>query len=138
MNKGFTLIELLVSMAIIGIIASMAVSQFIQFSYKAYDASAKSDVRNLYTAYVAKCDANTSVTTETCLNDSCETTFPGFQRSPKVYVNFRGSCATLAPNELYSYASTSPTGSCAITGNGYNYSALLGIYPHNLSSFSAC
>ena len=53
LNKGFTLLELLVAIGIIGILASLAIIQYVTYKQRAFDARALSDMRNAMSAQEA-------------------------------------------------------------------------------------
>ena len=52
-RRGFTLIELLIVVVIIGILASIAIPKFANTKQKAYEASMRTDLRNLASAMEA-------------------------------------------------------------------------------------
>jgi type IV pilus assembly protein PilA len=51
--KGFTLIELMIVVAIIGILASLAIPNFLKFQAKAKQSEAKTNLKGIYTAEIA-------------------------------------------------------------------------------------
>ena len=62
-TKGFTLIELLIVVVIIGILAAIAIPRFASTKEKAFDAAAKSDLRNAMTSQEAYFAENQTYTT---------------------------------------------------------------------------
>jgi len=51
--KGFTLIELMIVVAIIGILAAIAIPNFLRFQARAKQTEAKQNLGSIYTAYIS-------------------------------------------------------------------------------------
>jgi type IV pilus assembly protein PilA len=73
-QKGFTLIELMIVIAIIGILAAIAIPQFVSYRQKGYNTQAKGELKSFYTACQAYF-ADNPTATGNCTTDEVVATF---------------------------------------------------------------
>ena len=102
--KGFTLIELLIVVVIIGILAAIAIPQFASTKEKAFDATAKSDVRNAMAAMEAYFADN-----QTYADAATVLTSGNFTTSTGITINAAGSAGGYSVSASHSSSSNTYT-----------------------------
>lgn len=100
-QKGFTLVELMIVIAIIAVIAMIAIPQFIQYQIRGYNATAKSDAKQMYTASQAFFSSSSSGSADLNVLTSY-----GYNQTNSVNASAAGTMGTLAITSRHSRGTT--------------------------------
>jgi type IV pilus assembly protein PilA len=104
-QKGFTLIELMIVIAIIGILAAIAIPQFVSYRQKGYNTQAKGELKSFFTACQAYYADNPTVT------GNCSTTLVAatFKPSSTVTVTPAGGMNMTGTTSVHSSGTSTYT-----------------------------
>lgn len=140
MRRGFTLVELMLVVAIIGILAAIAIPNFVRFQARAKQSEAKTNLKAIFTgqkSYYAERDAYTVETGLIAFAPERGNRYRYDLGNTTASAQFGAATDNCATMTLRVAATSTPAGGveCGIGGDAFRYGA--GLIPASLTGRSA-